>query len=126
MVNEPMSRSTTIWRLTVLALLLRRAPRSAQRVVVYMALGPLLAALVIVIVVALATPSHARNIIDWQCGDQPVSLEVDKSTDPATYDITFFEEEPAENRMLRMGRLQASTWQQEWSGHPEREGMPRD
>jgi hypothetical protein len=32
----------TIWRLTVLALLLRRAPRSAQRVVEYMALGVVL------------------------------------------------------------------------------------
>jgi hypothetical protein len=36
-----------------------------------------------------AEPVLARNIIDWRCGDQWVSLEVNKSTNPPTYDIIF-------------------------------------
>jgi hypothetical protein len=57
-----------------------------------------------VVCLMLATPAHARNIINWQCGDQSVDLEVNKSTNPPTYDITF-------NRMkggrteLRIGRF---------------------
>jgi hypothetical protein len=39
--------------------------------------------------VALAAPANARNVIDWQCGDNRVSVSVNKITDPYSYDITF-------------------------------------
>jgi hypothetical protein len=40
-------------------------------------------------IVALTAPAQARNVIDWQCGDSRVRLEVNKSTRPPSYDVSF-------------------------------------
>ncbi len=39
----------------------------------------------------LAAHAQARNVINWQCGNAKVTLEVNKSTTPYSYDVIFEE-----------------------------------
>jgi hypothetical protein len=64
------------------------------------------------IVIALLTliaaaPTQARNVIDWQCGNSRVRLEVDKETNPPSYDVTFEAVRPG--KIVRTGTFEWNT-----------------